>query len=118
MEAGGGPGGATHPRGGGGVPGPGGRSHTSDRRALAAPGRAQCGARAEMGSPREEEEDEEEESRSERRPAGLGPAVGLRAALEVTPQGSAPTPRPGLGAPASSACRRPAAPPGSPPLRS
>lgn len=80
-----------------------------------------------MGSLREEEDEDDEESRPERRPAGLEPAVGVSAALEMTPESSALAPRgggsqpaalgaagrPRLSAPASSACRRPASPPGS-----
>lgn len=103
------------------APGPVGCPVPSARRALAAPRWARCGARAEMGSLREEDD---EESRSERRSAGLEPAVGVSAALEVTPEGSALTlrgggsrpaavgaaGRPRLSAPASSACRWPASP--------
>lgn len=71
--------------------------------------------------------EEDEESRPERHPAGLEPAVGVSAALEVIPEGSALTlrgrgshpaavgaaGRPRFSAPASRACRRPASPPDS-----
>lgn len=52
----------------------------------------------EMGSLREEED---EESRPERHPAGLEPAVGVSAAVEVTPEGSALTLRGGGSDPAA-----------------